>query len=59
MIGNDDQKLLKPVLDKLKAESYNVKGPFASDSFFGSQSYKNFDAIVTTYHDQGLIPLRH
>ena len=58
VIGNDDQNLLKPVLEKLKAESYNVKGPFASDSFFGSKLYKNFDAIVATYHDQGLIPFK-
>ena len=58
VIGNDDQNLLKPVLDKLKAESCDVKGPFASDSFFGSKLYKNFDAIVATYHDQGLIPFK-
>jgi len=58
VIGNDDQNLLKPVLDKLKAELYDIKGPFASDSFFGSKLYKNFDAIVATYHDQGLIPFK-
>ena len=58
VIGNDDEKLLKPVLDKLMAELYDVKGPFASDSFFGSKLYKNFDAIVATYHDQGLIPFK-
>ena len=58
VIGNDDEKILKPVLDKLIAESYDVKGPYASDSFFGSKLYKNFDAIVATYHDQGLIPFK-
>ena len=58
VIGNDDEKLLKPVLNKLIGESYDIKGPYASDSFFGSQSYKNFDAIVATYHDQGLIPFK-
>ena len=58
VIGNDDEKLLKPVLNKLIGESYYIKGPYASDSFFGSQSYKNFDAIVATYHDQGLIPFK-
>ena len=58
VIGNDDEKLLKPVLNKLMAESYDIKGPFASDSFFGSKLYKNFDAIVATYHDQGLIPFK-
>ena len=33
-------------------------GPYAADSFFGSKNYKNFDAIVATYHDQGLIPFK-
>ena len=28
------------------------------DSFFGSNNYQNFDAIVATYHDQGLIPFK-
>ena len=58
VIGNADQKLLIPVLNKLYLDSYDVKGPFASDSFFGSQSYKKFDAIVAIYHDQGLIPFK-
>ena len=58
VIGNDDEKILKPVLDKLIEESYDVNGPYASDSFFGSKLYKNFDAIVATYHDQGLIPFK-
>ena len=58
VIGDDDHKLLIPVLNKLYLESYDVKGPFASDSFFGSQSYKKFDAIVAMYHDQGLIPFK-
>ena len=58
VIGNADQKLLTPVLNKLYLDSYDVKGPFASDSFFGSKSYKKFDAIVAIYHDQGLIPFK-
>ena len=58
VIGNADQKLLIPVLNKLYLDSYDVKGPFASDSFFGSKSYKKFDAIVAIYHDQGLIPFK-
>ena len=35
-----------------------VFGPYAADSFFGSNNYQNFDAIVATYHDQGLIPFK-
>jgi 4-hydroxythreonine-4-phosphate dehydrogenase len=35
-----------------------VFGPYSADSFFGSNNYKNFDAIVAAYHDQGLIPFK-
>jgi len=35
-----------------------VFGPYAADSFFGSEGYKSFDAILAAYHDQGLIPFK-
>ena len=56
MIGNDDEKLLKPVLNKLMAESHDIS-PLQVIVFL-SHSYKNFDAIVAIYHDQGLIPFK-
>ena len=40
VIGNDDEKLLKPVLNKLMGDSYDIKGPYASDSFFKFQINK-------------------
>ena len=30
----------------------------ATDSFFGSSKYENYDAILAMYHDQGLIPFK-
>jgi len=35
-----------------------VYGPFAADSFFGSESYKKFDGVLAMYHDQGLAPFK-
>ena len=35
-----------------------VFGPYPSDGFFGSSSFKKFDGILATYHDQGLIPFK-
>ena len=58
VIGNEDDTILRPTLQKLKNEGKLVYGPYAADSFFGSNNYKNFDAIVATYHDQGLIPFK-
>lgn len=58
VIGNEDDTILRPTLQKLKDAGKLVFGPYAADSFFGSNNYKNFDAIVATYHDQGLIPFK-
>lgn len=58
VIGNEDNKVLHPVLTKIQEKGMLVYGPFAADSFFGSNSYKGYDAVVATYHDQGLIPFK-
>ena len=58
VIGNEDDTILRPTLQKIKEEGKLVYGPYAADSFFGSNNYKNFDAIIATYHDQGLIPFK-
>ncbi len=58
VIGDDDDKVLIPTLEKMRATGQLVYGPYAADSFFGSGNYKNFDAILAAYHDQGLIPFK-
>lgn len=58
VIGSEDDDVLRPTLKKIKEEGKLVYGPYAADSFFGSNNYKNFDAIIATYHDQGLIPFK-
>ncbi|SHG83147.1 4-hydroxythreonine-4-phosphate dehydrogenase PdxA [Winogradskyella jejuensis] len=58
VIGNEDDTVLKPALEKLRQEGSLVYGPYSADSFFGSNSYKNFDAVIASYHDQGLIPFK-
>lgn len=58
VIGNEDDTILRPTIQKIKEEGKLVYGPYAADSFFGSNNYKNFDAVIATYHDQGLIPFK-
>ena len=58
VIGSEDDKVLKPAIEKINASGTYVYGPYAADSFFGSGNYKNFDAIIAAYHDQGLIPFK-
>jgi 4-hydroxythreonine-4-phosphate dehydrogenase len=58
VIGDEDDTLLRPALDNIRKNGKMVLGPYAADSFFGSGNYKNFDAIIASYHDQGLIPFK-
>ncbi len=58
VIGTEDDTVLRPTLKKIKDSGKLVYGPYAADSFFGSNNYKNFDAIIASYHDQGLIPFK-
>jgi 4-hydroxythreonine-4-phosphate dehydrogenase len=58
VIGEEDDKILRPTLEKINQSGKLIYGPYAADSFFGSGNYKNFDAIVAAYHDQGLIPFK-
>jgi len=58
VIGNEDDEIIRPTLEKLQAEGKLVYGPYAADSFFGSNSYQNFDGILAMYHDQGLAPFK-
>ncbi|WP_042502715.1 4-hydroxythreonine-4-phosphate dehydrogenase PdxA [Algibacter lectus] len=58
VIGSEDDDVLRPTLKKIKESGKLVYGPYAADSFFGSNNYKNFDAIIASYHDQGLIPFK-
>lgn len=58
VIGDDDDKVVIPTLEKMRATGKIVYGPYAADSFFGAGNYKNFDGIIAAYHDQGLIPFK-
>ena len=58
VIGTEDDEIVKPTLEQLQSEGKLVYGPYSSDSFFGSEAYKNFDGILAMYHDQGLAPFK-
>jgi 4-hydroxythreonine-4-phosphate dehydrogenase len=58
VIGKEEDTILKPALKKIFDKGTLVFGPFAADGFFGSNQYEQYDAIIATYHDQGLIPFK-
>ena len=58
VIGDEDDEIVAPAIEKLRASGKLVYGPYAADGFFGSGNYKNFDGVLAMYHDQGLAPFK-
>lgn len=58
IIGNEENEIILPAINKLKNEGLVVFGPYPADGFFGSGNYLKFDAVLAMYHDQGLVPFK-
>ncbi len=58
LLGNEEQEIVIPAIKLAKKEGMSIFGPFAADGFFGSTSYKKFDATLAMFHDQGLTPFK-
>ena len=58
LLGNEEQDIIKPLLTDLRNKGQLVFGPYPADGFFGTRNYRNFDAVLAMYHDQGLIPFK-
>lgn len=58
-LGSEEITLLTPALEILEAESPGVfSGPWSPDTIYHRAAHGEFNAILSPYHDQGLIPLK-
>ncbi len=53
-LGQEEQQVIIPVIEKMKGEGINVSGPYAADTVFTDQYLQEADVILAMYHDQGL-----
>ena len=58
LMGDEERKIISPVVKEANASGMKAFGPYAADGFFGSGAYKNFDGVLAMYHDQGLAPFK-
>ncbi|MES2184112.1 MAG: 4-hydroxythreonine-4-phosphate dehydrogenase PdxA [Pseudomonadota bacterium] len=55
LFGDEEITIIKPTLDKLRAQGLDSEGPYPSDTVFIKARRGDFDAVVIMYHDQGQI----
>jgi 4-hydroxythreonine-4-phosphate dehydrogenase len=58
VIGTEEIEIIGPAIKELSDNGILAFGPFPADSFFQPNKYKNFDAVLAMYHDQGLAPFK-
>lgn len=58
VIGEEEKETIIPIIKRSKREGVDINGPFPADGFFGVHAYKDYDAVLAMYHDQGLIPIK-
>ena len=55
---NEDEKIVKPIIKKMKKNGYKVSGPHSADTIFLNNNRKNYDVILGMYHDQVLTSIK-
>ncbi len=57
-MGHEDSTLIAPVLERLRAEGMDLRGPLPADTMFHARAREGYDAAICMYHDQALIPIK-
>ncbi len=57
-MGREEIDLIQPLLDRLRADGFDLAGPLSADTMFHAAARERYDAAICMYHDQALIPIK-
>ncbi|MDG4721238.1 MULTISPECIES: 4-hydroxythreonine-4-phosphate dehydrogenase PdxA [Thalassospira] len=57
-MGTEEQTIMMPAINALRAKGLNVIGPMPADTMFHDEARENYDVALCPYHDQALIPVK-
>lgn len=57
-MGDEEQRIIAPAIDVLRAEGIDASGPHPADSLFAPRARATYDVAIAMYHDQALVPLK-
>jgi len=58
LLGDEDGRIVRPAVERARAEGLDVHGPESPDSIFSRAMHGEFDWVLALYHDQGLIAVK-
>lgn len=56
--GDEESKVILPVINEFKSKKVSINGPVPADTAFVKKNIKEYDAFLAMYHDQGLAPFK-
>jgi 4-hydroxythreonine-4-phosphate dehydrogenase len=57
-LGSEDEAIVRPAVEALRAEGIAASGPFSADTMFHPEARRGYDVALCMYHDQALIPAK-
>jgi 4-hydroxythreonine-4-phosphate dehydrogenase len=57
-LGGEDEAIIRPAVDQLKAMGIDAVGPLPADTMFHAAARETYDVALCMYHDQALIPAK-
>lgn len=57
-IGTEENDIIVPAVLDLQNSGMRIDGPFSADTAFHRPNWEKYDAVITMYHDQALIPIK-
>lgn len=58
LFGPEEDSIIAPAVARARAEGIECDGPIPADTVFVRARQREFDAVVTMYHDQGQIAMK-
>src|SRR5436305_10579762 len=58
LFGVEESAEIMPAVEAARAEGIETSGPYSADTVFLRASRGEFDAVVSCYHDQAMIPVK-
>lgn len=57
-LGQQEDQLIKPVVEAFAAQGMDIRGPLPADTMFHEDARADYDVALCMYHDQALIPAK-
>lgn len=58
-LGLEEIEVIIPVLERLRAQGFELAGPLSADTLFNPERLQSYDCVLAMYHDQGLPVLKY